>query len=128
MTHQSEQILENNLVEQLQTLGYSYVAIKDEDDLLTNLKKQIEKHNNIELTEKEFKKVLNHLNKGNVFEKAKILRDKMQLTKENGDSIYLEFLQQDRWCQNQFQVTNQVTIEEVIKIVMMLLFWSMDYL
>ena len=111
MTHQSEQILENNLVEQLQTLGYSYVTIKDEDDLLTNLKKQIEKHNNIELTEKEFKKVLNHLNKGNVFEKAKILRDKMQLTKENGDSIYLEFLQQDQWCQNQFQVTNQVTIE-----------------
>lgn len=111
MTLQSEQILENNLVEQLQTLGFTYVKINDEDDLLANLKKQIEKHNNIELTEKEFKQVLNHLNKGNVFERAKILRDKMQLTKDNGESIYLEFLQQDQWCQNQFQVTNQITVE-----------------
>ncbi|MBI1931574.1 MAG: type I restriction endonuclease subunit R [Ignavibacteriales bacterium] len=111
MTHQSEQILEINLVEQLQTLGHSYVSIKDEKDLLVNLKQQIETHNNISLTQKEFEQVVNHLGKGNVFEKAKILRDKFQLTKENGESIYIEFLQQDFWCQNQFQVTNQITIE-----------------
>lgn len=111
MTHQSEQILENNLVEQLKSLAYSYVTINDEDDLLSNLKSQLEKHNNISLSAKEFSKVLNHLNKGNVFERAKILRDKMQLTRDNGDSVYIEFLQQDHWCQNQFQVTNQVTME-----------------
>ncbi len=55
--------------------------------------------------------VLNHLSKGNVFEKAKILRDKMQLTKEDGTSIYLEFINQKNWCQNEYQVTNQVTQE-----------------
>ena len=35
----------------------------------------------------------------------------MQLTRENGDSFYLEFIQQEHWCQNQFQVTRQVKQE-----------------
>jgi|GEM_PF-3665698 len=30
MTRQSEQALEDTLVEQLQTIGYTYVTIKDE--------------------------------------------------------------------------------------------------
>jgi type I restriction enzyme R subunit len=115
MSTQPEQILEDNLVKQLVSLGYSFIAIKDEKQLLDNLKKQLEKHNQISLTYSEFEKVLNHLNKGNVFERAKILRDKMQLTKENGESIYIEFIRQDFWCQNQFQVTQQVTIEGTYK-------------
>ncbi len=115
MGTQPEQVLEDNLVKQLQGLGYSYVAIKDEQALLTNLKTQLEKHNQVSLTEKEFERVLNHLNKGNVFDRAKVLRDKMQLTKDDGTSVYLEFLQQEHWCQNQFQVTQQVSIEGTYK-------------
>jgi len=111
MTSQPEQILEDNLIKQLRELGYSFVTIKDEADLLLNLKGQLEKHNNTIFTNKEFERILNHLNKGNVFERAKILRDKMQLTRDNGDSSYIEFIQQEHWCQNEFQVTNQVSIE-----------------
>src|SRR5690554_5423698 len=105
MTHEPEQILENNLIELLGNLGYQYISIADEADLLLNLKKQIEVHNKIELTDSEFSQVLNHLDKGNVFEKAKILRDRMQLTKENGESIYLRFINQEQWCKNEFQIT-----------------------
>jgi type I restriction enzyme R subunit len=115
MTRQSEQILENELVKQLQSLGHSFVEIRDEAAMIANLKAQLEKHNKLQLTDKEFTKVLNHLNKGNVFERAKILRDKMQLTKEDGTSVYLEFLNQEQWCKNQFQVTQQVTMEGVYK-------------
>ena len=115
MTRQSEQILENELVKQLQSLGHSFVPIHDERALVANLKSQLEKHNKLSLSDKEFAKVLNHLNKGNVFERAKLLRDKMQLTKEDGTSVYIEFLNQEHWCQNQFQVTNQVTMEGVYK-------------
>ena len=115
MTRQSEQILENELVKQLQSLGHSFVEIPDERALVANLKSQLEKHNKLSLSDKEFAKVLNHLNKGNVFERAKLLRDKMQLTKEDGTSVYIEFLNQEHWCQNQFQVTNQVTMEGVYK-------------
>tara|TARA_B100000586_G_scaffold266362_1_gene239362 strand:- start:406 stop:3291 length:2886 start_codon:yes stop_codon:yes gene_type:complete len=108
---QPEQALEDELVAQLQTLSHTFVNIQNESDLLENLKQQLEIHNKTQLSETEFKKVLNHLNKGNVFERAKVLRDKMHLKKEDGTSVYIEFLNQTQWCQNQFQVTQQVTIE-----------------
>jgi len=115
MPKQPEQVLEDNLVIQLQTLGYTYVAIKDERDLLANLKTQLEKHNNIRFTSKEFDRVLNILSKGSVFEKAKTLREKQHIIRDNGDSLYFEFIEQENWCQNQFQVTNQVSIEGTYK-------------
>ena len=111
MSIQPEQILEDNLVKQLTNLGYNYVEIKDESALLANLKEQLESHNKTTFTKNEFDKILNHLNKGNVFERGKILRDKMQLTKDNGESIYIEFIQCDQWCRNVYQVTRQVTVE-----------------
>ena len=111
MTTQPEQLLENNLIAQLQLLGYSFVTIADEKDLLVNLKSQLEKHNDIELSVKEFDRVLNILNKGSVFDKAKTLREKQHILRDNGESLYFEFISSDNWCQNQFQVTNQVSME-----------------
>ena len=111
MAKQPEQILEEQLVSQLQKLGYGLVQLKDEKDLLGNLKLQLEKHNNIEFSKTEFEKVLNILTKGSVFEKAKTLREKQHLIKDNGDNLYFEFINSEHWCQNQFQVTHQVTME-----------------
>lgn len=111
MPKQPEQVLEDNLVKQLQTLGYTYVSIIDESDLLANLKTQLEKHNNVELSDKEFDRVLNILSKGSVFDKAKTLREKQHISRDNGDSLYFDFIEQENWCQNLFQVTNQVSIE-----------------
>ena len=115
MSTQPEQILEDKLVVQLQQLGYSFVAIRDEKDLLANLKAQLEKHNGIEFTSKEFDRVLNILSKGSVFDKAKTLREKQHIARENGESLYFEFIEQENWCQNQFQVTHQVTAEGTYK-------------
>jgi type I restriction enzyme R subunit len=110
MTTQPEHVLENNLVTQLIGLGHKPVTIKTETDLVSNLKAQLEKHNKTTFTASEFDRVLIHLSKGNIFDKAKTLRDKYVLQKDNGDKAYIEFINQDFWCQNQFQVTNQVTI------------------
>ncbi len=115
MSKQSEAILEDNLVKQLSSQGYDKVIIKDENDLLSNLKSQLEKHNKTTITDTEFKRVLNHLNKGNVFEKAKILRDKFVLICDDGTSKYIEFLDSEHWCQNLFQVTSQVSVEGIYK-------------
>jgi len=111
MGTQPEQVLENQLIEQLSNIGYAKVSIPDEDTLLDNLKVQVEKHNNITFTAKEFERVLNILSKGSVFEKAKTLREKQHIVRDNGDNLYFEFLNTEHWCQNQYQVTNQVTIE-----------------
>ncbi|MFZ2126519.1 MAG: type I restriction endonuclease subunit R [Candidatus Microsaccharimonas sp.] len=112
MTTQSEQSLENELLTQLQGLKYERIIISDEASLVANLRTQIEKHNNITLTDKEFTKILNHLSKGNVYERAKILRDKFHLIRDDGKTpLYIEFFNSRDWCHNEFQVTNQVTVE-----------------
>jgi len=111
MTAQPEYILEKNLVEQLQNLGYKKVIIKDEAELLTNLKDRLEKHNQTSFSEAEFRQILNQLSKGNIYEKAKTLRDRITYTKDNGETGYVELINQVHWCKNQYQVTHQVTME-----------------
>ena len=92
MATQSEQILEDNLVIQLISQRYAPVAVTDEATMLANLKTQLEAFNGMTLTPGEFTKVLHHLSKSSgVFAKAKILRDRMKLTKEDGQTIYREF-------------------------------------
>ena len=109
MSTQPEAILEKNLVNQLTGLGYDYVHIHNEDGILANLKIQLGKFNGTTFSDKEFNAILNHLAKGNVFEKAKTLRDRFQLNRDNGDSFYVRFYNNEDWNQNLFQVTNQVT-------------------
>jgi type I restriction enzyme R subunit len=111
MIHQSEQTLENKLIQQLEGLEYERIDIYDEAGLLKNLKIQLEMHNGTVFSDKEFDKILNHLNKGSIFERAKTLRNRMRLARDNGQNIYIRFINMDDWCQNEFQVTNQVEIE-----------------
>lgn len=111
MTSQPEQLLENNLVSQLAKLGYEKVVIKDEADLLINLKSQLEKHNKITLSDNDFKQVLNYINKGSIFQRAKILRDRVPFTNDKGENKTIELINQVHWCKNEFQVTQQVTMQ-----------------
>ena len=111
MSHQSEATLENNLIKQLIGLKYSAVKIQDGEALVSNLKSQLEVFNETTFTTKEFDAVLNHLAKGNVFEKAKTLRDRFQLDKEDGTSFYVRFFNTENTSQNLYQVTNQISLE-----------------
>lgn len=107
--HQSEAQLEAKLVKQLTGLGYQQVSISNADELRTNLKRQLEIHNKIELSHGEFNKILNHLDKGNVFVRAKTLRDRFLLNRDDGSNCYIQFFNSLHWCQNQYQVTQQIT-------------------
>ncbi len=109
---ETEQTLENQLISQLETLGFDKVAIPDEAALITNLKAQLERHNKTLLSEGEFRQILNKLAKGNIFEKAKILRDKVDYIRDDGTTGYIELINQIQWCKNQYQVTHQVTMTD----------------
>lgn len=111
MPPQSEYALETALIAQLKGMEYGLVAIEDEAGMLANLKRQLEIHNNISFTATEFERVLNHLNTGGVFERARILRDRFALKRDNNDTTYIRFINSDDWCLNEFQVTNQVTLQ-----------------
>ena len=119
MVTQSEQVLENGLIKTLKEMNYEYISIKEEENLYANFKIQLEKHNKKELalhnrehfTDKEFGKICIYLEGGTRFEKAKKLRDLYPLETEDGQRIWVEFLNKHKWCQNEFQVSNQITVE-----------------
>ncbi len=111
MSVQSEAQLENELIAQLNTLGYATVTIKDEAALLSNLKKQIERANGLSpLSENEWKQVISFLNTGSVFERAKNLRDQFPIKFDDGSSKHIYFLSEDS-TKNHYQVTNQITVD-----------------
>uniref|UniRef100_UPI004027A935 type I restriction endonuclease subunit R n=1 Tax=Prevotella sp. TaxID=59823 RepID=UPI004027A935 len=119
MPVQSEAALENGLIDTLQKMNYEYVHIEEENNLSANFKRQLEKHNKKKLeelgrtqfTESEFEKILIYLEGGTRFEKAKKLRDLFPLELESGERLWVEFLNRTHWCQNEFQVSNQITVE-----------------
>lgn len=119
MTIQSEAALENGLIATLKQMNYEYVHIDEKTNLQANFKKQLEIHNKrqlaefgrTEFTDAEFEKILIHLEGGTRFEKSKKLRDLYPLDTEDGKRIWVEFLNRSQWCQNEFQVSNQITIE-----------------
>ena len=111
MTVQSEYQLENELIGQLQQLGYASVMLKDENQLLSNLKTQIERANGLApLSTTEWKQVISFLNTGTVFERAKNLRDLFPVKFDDGSSKHIFFLSDDP-SKNVYQVTNQITID-----------------
>jgi len=111
MPAETEYILEKELVARLQQKGYTLVHLNNEKEIIANLKTQLEKHNNIRFTNTEFDKVLNILSKGVAYEKAKTLRARQHIIRDNGDNLYFDFINTEQWCQNEFQVTHQVTME-----------------
>ena len=119
MPIQSEAALETGLIATLQQMDYEYVQIAEEKNLLTNFKRQLEIHNRKKLAEfgrseftaDEFDKILIYLEGGTRFEKAKKLRDLYPLDTAEGKRIWVEFLDCQQWCQNEFQVSNQITVE-----------------
>ncbi len=119
MAIQSEAALENGLIKTLCQMGYEYVHIEEEKNLLSNFKSQLEIHNSKQLseighsefTDSEFERIQIYLEGGTRFEKAKKLRDLYPLDTDEGKRIWIEFLNRNHWCQNEFQVSNQITIE-----------------
>ena len=111
MNTQSEQQLEDALITQLQTLGWDRVTIRNEDDLVANLRAQLELHNKTHFSGAEFRQILNKLSQGNIFQRAKVLRGKLDFTRDDGTTGYIELINQIHWCKNQYQVTNQITME-----------------
>ena len=119
MSTQSEAALEAGLIATLQQMDYEYVQIVEEDNMYANFKRQLEVHNRKRLEEhgrsrfttEEFEKILIYLEGGTRFEKAKKLRDLYPLDTADGQRIWVEFLNRQQWCQNEFQVSNQITVE-----------------
>jgi len=84
VTTRPEALLEAELVSQLRGMGYGAVTIQDEAALLTNLQAQLEAFNGTTFTQRDMTRILNHLQKGTLYDRSKILRDRYALEREDG--------------------------------------------
>jgi type I restriction enzyme, R subunit len=109
MTHQSEEQLEKNFIDRLEVLGWTRVELLDAAALGTNLRAQLEKFNATTFSDTEWAQVLNHLNKGNRFDKAKTLRDRFAVKRDDETVEHIRFFNMDQWCKNEYQVAHQIT-------------------
>jgi len=111
---QSEAQLENNLIAQLQAAEFEKVTIENADALKANLKRQLELANDLSLTEREFDSVLISLEKGNLFDKSKRLKGKIDVVHDDGTISYLSLLFNDP-TKNLFQVTKKNKYKKIKK-------------
>ena len=114
--YESESRLEDRMLDQLEKQGYQKVTIDDVNSLEKNFRKQVNKHNLIELkgkelSDKEFERLIVKISGKGVFQSAKELRQKQDIQRDDGTIVYLELFNTKEWCKNTFQVTHQTTVE-----------------
>ncbi len=115
-TYESEKTLEDKMIAQLVKQGYKQVVINDINDLEKNFREQINIHNKDrlkrkELSDKEFEKLMIKISGKGVFDSAKELRQLQDITRDNGEVVYIELFNKKEWCKNEFQVSHQTTVE-----------------
>ncbi|PIO00215.1 DEAD/DEAH box helicase [archaeon CG10_big_fil_rev_8_21_14_0_10_43_11] len=116
-TYQSEADLEKAFIKQLQTQAYEYIKITKEEDLILNLRKQLEKLNNYKFSDKEwdyfFKKELANPNQSIAEKTTTIQEDYIKILKcDNGTSKNIYLLKKDNIHSNSLQVINQYETED----------------
>ena len=96
---QSESQLQESFIDLLIDLGYEYVEISNEDDLLVNFKRQLKVFNNRDF---DFREVLNHLYSGDRNSKFDKLRKALK---------EIRFVDFSDFSSNVFQVAEEITMD-----------------
>lgn len=110
--YQSEAALEQDFIKRLVSQGYEYITIKSEQDLIDNLRTQLEKLNNYTFFDKEwndfYNSVISNGNDGIVEKTRKIQEDYVQnLTLDNGYVRNIKLIDKTNIHNNHLQVINQ---------------------
>ena len=110
--YQSEAALEAAFIKMLGEQGYEYISIHKEEDLIANLRKQLELLNNFSFTDQEWETFFNTKianNNDSIVEKTrKIQEDYVQnLTCEDGRTQNIKLIDKTNIHNNRLQVINQ---------------------
>ena len=111
-SYQSESQLENELINTLIEQGYERIYINSEDELILNLRKQLEKLNNYHFTDGEwdsfFSKVIANKN-DYIIEKTRLIQEdyKQEITLDSGEKKNIYLIDKNNIHNNSLQVLNQ---------------------
>lgn len=113
--YQSEAALEKEFIRMLTEQGYEYLTIHKENDLINNLRGQLEKLNNYNFSQAEwdrfFKECIANKNEGIVEKTRKIQEDNIQVLKrDDGSTKNITLIDKKNIHNNFLQVINQYVI------------------
>lgn len=118
--YQSEDQLEQAFIKQLVAQGYEYIDITNNDQLVVNLRTQLEKLNNVIFSDIEWEqfftaRIANSAE--SIAEKtAKVQEDHIQLlTRDDGTTKNIRLLDKDNVHNNRLQVINQYEVDGIRK-------------
>lgn len=109
---QSEEALEKELIKTLVEQGYEGLNIKSEDELILNLRRQLEKLNNYSFSDGEwddfFTKVISNKN-DYIIEKTRLIQEdyKQEITLDSGEKKNIYLIDKNNIHNNSVQVLNQ---------------------
>ena len=112
--YMSERNLEDQFVEQLRMQEYEYLRITTEEELIANLRKQLEELNGVSFNDSEWKRFFTTCiakpNSG-IVEKTRVIQEdpRFNFTFDNGDMKNIMLLDKQHIHQNQLQVMRQYT-------------------
>ena len=111
-SYQSEDALEKEFIKTLQGQSYEYLILNSEEELINNLRKQLEKLNNYNFSDNEwnylFNNILTNSNNG-ILEKTKIIQEDyiQTIDLDNGDKKNIYLIDKNNVHNNYLQVINQ---------------------
>ncbi len=109
---QSESALEKELINTLVEEGYEHLSIHSENELILNLRNQLEKLNNYQFTDREwnffFSKVIANKN-DYIIEKTRLIQEdyKQEITLDSGEKRNIYLIDKNNIHNNRLQVINQ---------------------
>ena len=107
----NEQQIETRFIEKLQTLKYSYRPdIRDNTTLEHNFRQHFQTLNRVQLTDKEFKRLLNQIISPDVFATARRVHERNEIERDDGTQLQYTLINLEDWCKNTFEVVNQLRI------------------
>ena len=110
--YQSEAKLEKEFIKQLEAQGYQYAKVKDEADLLVNLRTQLEALNETTLSDNEWARLLPMISNEQmtIQDKTEMIQGKgyvLSLTLDNGLTKNIKLIDKQNVYNNRLQVIHQ---------------------
>jgi len=103
--------IEENLIEQLKELKYTYRSdVTDRKALEQNFKTKFEALNRVRLSESEFLRLREEIIEPDVFAASKKLRERQYFQREDGTPLHYTLVNIKDWCKNDFEVISQLRI------------------
>ncbi|MEA3203085.1 MAG: type restriction enzyme subunit, partial [Thermoplasmata archaeon] len=107
----SERHLEEQLVQKLRDLKFDHrTDVRDRAALERNFREKFQALNGVELTEGEFRRLLDEIITPDVFSAAKTLRSINSFTRDDGTPLNYTLVNIKDWCKNSFEVVSQLRI------------------